>query len=121
MNYIEEIKDKINGLTYVSETDSGLVLVNFDLGRELNGANLRKGLGMSPLRPIETVTEVFDWFEAWSNRQTEDRQTILDVYTILAEMPDLKVYRIGSTNVYIFMVGTYMGFVTGARCESVET
>lgn len=121
MSYTDEIEQKKKGIKYISETDSELELVNFDIGRELTGINLRNYLGMSNLRPVETVTEVFDWFEAWGVRQPSDNEHIIDLYVLLAEMPDLQVYRIGSTNVDIFMVGTYMGFVTGVRCEAVET
>lgn len=125
---IEEIIDRLQQVTkdllWVSESDYPFEIVTWDKGIELTSISLFKDVGN-----IESILLkdffapallVEDWYET-EELATVDRYKLL-LETIESLLTQLKVFRIGSVEIDVYIVGkTPDGDVVGLKTIVVET
>lgn len=121
---IDRLQQVTKDLLWVSESDYPFELVTWDKGIELTPIALFKDVGKIesiPLKDFFAPTLVVeDWYEA-EELATVDRYKLL-LETIESLLTQLKVFRIGSVEIDVYIVGkTPDGDVVGLKTIVVET
>ena len=125
---LEALKEATRGLTFMSESDYPLEV--FDWGQAAPTPEFLRGLDNSaPDAPIETRTapEFFraatsepDWKGAEELAVAKKFQTLLRL--LEANLSDLKVFRVGTINIPVYVVGRSAdGSWLGVSTRVVET
>jgi Nuclease A inhibitor-like protein len=127
---VDNMKAASEGLLYPSETDFPLEFFSWDKQlQELTEDGVRKLTGHAPGVPVEEVglAEFFepviaeqDWHGEREKESTERFRSLVDV--LQRTLDDLRVYRVGETEVDAYIVGrTKDGEWAGLKTKLVET
>lgn len=126
---IEELKQLTNGLLFMSEADYPFEIVYREGQAELSPENVRELSGQTPDSPIE-VTSLDKFFRAAIAEPDWKKEPELAVarrYQALLRfleenLADVKVYRVGSINLAVYIVGrSKTGNWLGLSTRVVET
>ncbi len=123
------IAEAANGLIYISETDAEVVPFETGEVSDLTVAEILKLSGSTDDKPVEIISpeaffEPLVKMRAWYGEREKERATgYAKLFTVLKqELSGLKVFRIGSIQIAIYVVGIDReGKVTGVTTHAVET
>lgn len=128
MRLFREIEEACKGLIYISETDAQVTA--FDGGIAVpDGKTILPHAGVADDQNVEErsfsdffsrLTLVREWH---GDAETQRVKKFLELQKLLEEnLNDLKVYRVGSIRLAIFVVGVDKnGYLMGVRTSAVET
>jgi hypothetical protein len=118
-----------SGLTFISETDEPVELFDPGIGNEISAAELIRAAQKEPDAFVEVqnayafldrLSEMKSWYTEEEIRNAKRFARLRKVLT--SELADLKLFRIGSIQIDIFVVGRdTAGNVLGIRTRAVET
>ncbi len=124
-----ELIDACEGLFYISETDAPITSIAIDGDGIATRDELLRALGWDGNAPVEDISaEQFfakltaekDWHGDREKKRTTQFRRINEILT--NTLTDLKVFRIGATQIKIFAVGRDKnGDVSGIETYAVET
>ncbi len=128
-SFHKRLAETCRGLIYISETDSAVEEFFGGYVGVISIRSVLKSLGISTDTKIResAFEEFFDRLAAkkeWhSNAQMKNADGFANLRTLLAtELKDIHVYRIGSIQVEIFVVGKdKSGRLAGVKMRAVET
>ena len=113
---LSELKEATKDLLFMSESDYPFEVIRWDKTQEITPDFLRKKAGKDADDPIEerSVDEFFkqaasmqDWH---GKEETATAQKYQSLVKLLKErLTDLNVYRVGSVNITVFIVGKDQG------------
>lgn len=125
---LEELREATRGLTYMSEADYPFEVFNW--GAEWPTDEFLRGLtGAAADAPVETRTPA-DFFRVsaseakWKNAEQLGAARSFQRLLLLLErnLTDLKVYRVGVTNIPVYVAGrSASGNWLGVSTRAVET
>jgi hypothetical protein len=125
----KEIEAAIDGLIFISETDSEFEYFSAGKISELTAENFRKILNVSKEESTEErkfddffsrLTTYRDWFGAREKRNADRYAKLKKI--LEANLRELKVFRIGKIRIDIFIVGVNeAGEIAGVKTSAVET
>ncbi|HEX8291181.1 MAG TPA: nuclease A inhibitor family protein [Pyrinomonadaceae bacterium] len=125
---IEELRDATRGLTFMSESDYPFEVFNWGAA-EPTEEFLRGLTGEAAGAPVETTTAA-NFFRvaaseaAWKNaEQLTEAGRFRSLLKLLEQnLADLKVFRVGSVNIPVYIVGrAASGNLLGVSTRVVET
>lgn len=126
---IEELKESVKGLWYMSETDAE---INVAVGKESDSVTqetLIEQFNVSPEKKItekssadffQNLTEMQDWY---GEEEKETAEKFSTVEKLLEEnLKDLKVFKVGEVEVDIYVIGLdSQSILMGITTKAVET
>lgn len=126
---INELRNKVADLTYISETDAPIEPVFFDLPEDIKLENFLAKKSGSTDEPVEIRnTETFflrlttekDWFR---ERETIRAKRFIQLQKFLEQnLSKIRVYRVGKVKIDIWVLGEFKDReVCGIRTFAVET
>jgi hypothetical protein len=118
---IVSLRTAIDGLEYPSESDSPFEIFRWDPSKGTFSAQALAALRKKEKKPRIQEVAVDDFFAALAD--SEDAARFKNLQTILTKnLSDLKVFRIGSIQVDIYIVGRNTeGLWLGLHTTSIET
>ena len=125
----KQIKKAVKGLFYMSETDAPIQVFAGSEADAVTQENLLSQIGKETDTPVETrdfeeffsqLTTIQDWFGDEEKATSEKYARLKDL--LKNNLKDLTVFRIGSEEIDIFIVGIdSQGKLTGIKTQAVET
>lgn len=124
-----ELKEATKDLMFMSESDYPFEVFRWDKAREVSPDVLRKEAGKGADDPVEekSVDEFFKQAASMQDWHGNDEKVTAQKYQALVKLlkerlTDLKVYRVGSVNIAVFIVGKdEEGDWVGLSTQVVET
>ena len=124
-----ELKKETAGLTFMSESDYPFKIIHWDKGQEITPEFLRKEAKKGEDDPVEekSVDEFFkravsmqDWYGNEEKATAKKYQALVKL--LKEKLQDVRVYRVGSVNITVFIVGKDAGGDwVGLSTQVVET
>ena len=126
---LSELKEATKDLLFMSESDYPFEVFRWDKEREITPDVLRKVAGKGADDPVEerSVDEFFKQAVAMQDWHGNDEKVTAQKYQALVKLlkerlTDLKVYRVGSVNITVFILGKdQAGDWVGLSTQVVET
>ncbi len=122
---LEELRRAADGLWYMSESDYPLEVVRVEGAEEPSHERLREAAGAERDAPVET-RRLEEFFRDSAAVRAGERPTAASFEGVLRalreNLTDLRVYRIGSVNIAVYVLGRgASGDWLGLRTRVVET
>ena len=126
---LSDLKEATKGLLFMSESDYPFEIIHWDKTQEITPDFLRKEAKKSANDPVEerSVDEFFKQAASMQDWHGNDEKVTAQQYQALVKLlkerlTDLKVYRVGSVNLTVFIVGKdQAGDWVGLSTQVVET
>lgn len=124
-----QLQQASEGLLFGSETDAPFEVIHWPTQEDLTPAKLLQLTNHPPDAPVEIVSvdEFFDVANADEDWHDEEEQETVKrfqnlVNTLKQNLSQLQVYRVGSIDIYAYIVGvTDGGELAGLSTKLVET
>ncbi|MDT7543530.1 MAG: hypothetical protein QOE33_3434 [Acidobacteriota bacterium] len=124
----QELREATQGLTFMSESDYPVEVVRWDKSTEPTPEFLRRLAGEDAQAPVETTT-VEEFFRVaaseteWKGAaEIETARRYQKLVKLLEGLSDLTVYRVGTINIPVYVVGrSASGDWLGVATRVVET